>query len=124
MLTACKGMLTACGTYIDSLRLPIRTYLTPSGLYHLLQQRIGSRFFVCLAVTNDTFMKAISIKALGLPLNALSRVIRTVVSLRYRFAVTGAAAALMGAISDADTMLYGGAILAIIAVNPGKGGEA
>ena len=69
-------------------------------------------------------MKAISIKAPGLPLNALSRVIRTVVSLRYRFAVTGAAAALMGAISDADTMLYGGAILAIIAVNPGKGGEA
>lgn len=71
-------------------------------------------------------MKAISMKAQALPKIALWSLIRTAIeNNKISIGITGATAAYIGCILSADVVMFAGAILAMLSVNPSikKGNE-
>ncbi|MBD5386643.1 hypothetical protein HDR70_01990 [bacterium] len=71
-------------------------------------------------------MKAISMKAQAMPKIALWSLIRTAIETnKISIGITGATAAYLGCILSADVVMFAGAILAMLSVNPSikKGNE-
>lgn len=96
--------------------------------YHVLEQRIGSRFFVCLALKHDKLMKAIQLKApasLGIAMIAKS-VAKTVSNNAMGLAVTFGTASFIGTALDACTFASITALLmvgSLYSLNAKKGGS-